>query len=456
MRTRNLISLFFFSDIVLLCSLMTFVSYLHYDLTHAIIDPIKNLLLLFCFGWFVATLIFIEDVRNLKLGLSIVFRAQLKKMVVFVSIVAVGIITAKLNDFSRSVFFGTLGLFILSKFAISTWFYYYFSIRDQTNERPTIIIGNTKIGRELFRYYSKYSFIGLKPIGILDNSTPGNATNKIIGLITDFEEIYEREQFLEVIIALPLSEMDHIKAIIGNCERNGVKSHIVPNYFGSIDRVFKINILGSIPMLDLRSLPLDGYTNRFWKRAFDILVSLALITLLLPFMALVAIAIKLESRGPVFYKPTRLGLDMKPFVLYKFRTMYHSDDPLAGNVSTAKNDTRVTPLGKLLRKCNIDELPQLLNVILNQMSLVGPRPHRVNLNHSLKQKMNTYMVRHWVKPGITGWAQVNGWRGPTDSRLQYMARTLHDVWYIEHWSFWLDMYILLLTFCSRKALRNAF
>ncbi len=456
MRTRNLIGVFFIADIILLCSLMMFVSYLHYGLRNEVVKTTSELLILFCFGWFITTLIFIEDIRNLKLGLSTVFRSQLKKFVVFISIVAVGIISVKLNYFSRSIFFGTVSLFIISKMAISLWFYYYFSLRDKTNERPTIIIGNTKVGRELYRYYSKYSFIGLKPIGILDNHTLGNSTNKIIGQITDFERIYEEEPFLDVIIALPLSEMDYIKSIIGNCEKNGVKSHIVPNYFGSIDRIFNINMLGAIPMLDLRAVPLDGYPHRFWKRAFDLMFGLSLLIVLTPLMLLIAILIKLDSRGPVFYKPTRLGINMKPFVLYKFRTMFHSNDPYAGTTSTVLNDVRITKLGKFLRKSNLDELPQLLNVISNQMSLVGPRPHRVNLNYTLKQKMNTYMVRHWVKPGITGWAQVNGWRGPTENRLQYMARTLHDVWYIENWSFGLDIYILLLTLSSKKATKNAF
>ncbi len=456
MRTRNLIIIFFVIDIILLSSFMMIVSYVHYDVRENVIYPIKNLLFLFWISWFISTLIFIEDIRNLKLGLATVFRSHLKKFVVFISIVSVCIITVKINDFSRSVFFGTISLFVIAKFFISIWFYYYFSLRDQTNERPTIIIGNTKVGRELYRYYSKYSFIGLKPIGILDNGTPANSTNKVIGLISDFEKIYEHEQFLDVIIALPLSEMEYIKGIINNCEKNGVKSHIVPNYFGAIDRLFNINILGSIPMLDVRAVPLDGYPSRFWKRAFDLMGSLFLLVALSPIMVVVALLIKVTSKGPLLYMPVRLGINMKPFVLYKFRTMYHSTDPLAGNTSTVKNDVRITPLGKFLRKSNLDELPQLFNVIFNQMSLVGPRPHRVNLNDSLKQKMNTYMVRHWVKPGITGWAQVNGWRGPTENRLQYKARTLHDVWYIENWSFWLDLYILMLTLSSKKTNKNAF
>ena len=456
MRTRYLILWSFLFDLVLLMFSMLFVSYLHYKNAELIFFPIRHLLLLFCIGWLFSTLIFIDDIRNLKLGLTVAFKSQFKKFLIFIAIVSVGMISVKINDFSRSVFFGTMSIFIIFKLLVYIWFYYYYSIKDSTNERLTMIIGNTKIGRELFRYYSKYSFIGLKPIGILDNNTSCNSTNNIIGTINEFETVYEHTPFLEVIIALPLSEMNYIKDIIDNCERNGVKTHIVPNYFGSIDRVFNINILGSIPMLDLRSVPLDGYPHRFWKRNVDFFGSLFLLLLSIPLMIIIGIMIKLTSKGPVFYKPVRLGYNMKPFVLYKFRTMYVSDEAGAGTRSTVKNDSRITPLGNFLRKSNFDELPQLLNVLMNQMSLVGPRPHRINLNQALKEKMSSYMVRHWVKPGITGWAQVNGWRGPTENRLQYKARTLHDVWYIENWSFGLDLYILILTLTSKKAIKNAF
>ena len=456
MRTRYLILSSFLFDLLLLALSMLFVSYLHYKDAALIFFPIRHLLLLFCVGWLLSTLIFIDDIRNLKLGLTVAFKSQFKKFLIFIAIVSVGMISVKINDFSRSVFFGTMSFFVLSKLLFYIWFYYNFSIRDKTNERATVIIGNTKIGRELFRYYSKYSFIGLKPIGILDNNVSCKPGNNIIGVIDDFERVYEHTPFLEVIIALPLSEMNYIKEIISNCERNGVKTHIVPNYFGSIDRIFNVNILGTIPMLDLRSVPLDGYPHRFWKRCFDFFASIVSLAISLPLMLIIALLIKFTSRGPIFYKPIRLGHNMKPFTLFKFRTMYYDKDPLAGTKSTVQNDTRITPLGKFLRKSNFDELPQLVNVLLNQMSLVGPRPHRLNLNQTLKLKMNSYMVRHWVKPGITGWAQVNGWRGPTDNRLQYKARTLHDVWYIENWSFGLDLYILVLTITSKKVTKNAF
>jgi lipopolysaccharide/colanic/teichoic acid biosynthesis glycosyltransferase len=178
--------------------------------------------------------------------------------------------------------------------------------------------------------------------------------------------------------------------------------------------------------------------------------------MLSPLLLLTAIAIKLESRGPVFYKPIRLGVNNQPFTMFKFRSMRVNDDSQQGYKSTQKDDDRITRVGKIIRKLSIDELPQLFNVFINEMSLVGPRPHRIYLNEQLKQKMGNYMVRHHVKPGITGWAQIHGWRGPTETKHQYWGRTLHDLWYVEHWFFGLDIYILIMTIFGSKTRKNAF
>jgi putative colanic acid biosynthesis UDP-glucose lipid carrier transferase len=163
-----------------------------------------------------------------------------------------------------------------------------------------------------------------------------------------------------------------------------------------------------------------------------------------------------ESRGPVFYCPIRIGKGGRPFKLFKFRSMMQNDDTSTGVQSTQENDPRITRVGKLLRKYSIDELPQFINVLLGTMSVVGPRPHRRYLNRQLQQDVYHYMLRHYVKPGITGWAQINGWRGPTDTEEQKRQRTLHDLWYVENWSFWLDIKIVYLTIFSSKVRKNAF
>ena len=177
---------------------------------------------------------------------------------------------------------------------------------------------------------------------------------------------------------------------------------------------------------------------------------------LAPVFLLIALLIKIDSPGPVFYYPIRIGRGGKPFKLYKFRSMKECDIPSGGTLSTQKDDPRITRVGKFLRKFSLDELPQFINVFLGTMSVVGPRPHRRFLNRQLQESVYKYMIRHYVKPGITGWAQVNGWRGPTDTEEQRKQRTMHDLWYVENWSPLLDLKIIYLTIFSRKAHKSAF
>jgi putative colanic acid biosynthesis UDP-glucose lipid carrier transferase len=171
---------------------------------------------------------------------------------------------------------------------------------------------------------------------------------------------------------------------------------------------------------------------------------------------MIAIAIKLDSKGPVFYRPVRIGKRGAQILIYKFRSMRHNTSPVDKTRSTALNDDRITRVGKFIRKYSLDELPQFINVFVGDMSVVGPRPHRVDLDKRFQQIAPSYMVRQYIKPGITGWAQVNGWRGPTETKYQYIARTLHDLWYIEHWNFALDIYIIFLTLFGMNTRKNAF
>lgn len=202
--------------------------------------------------------------------------------------------------------------------------------------------------------------------------------------------------------------------------------------------------------------PLDQMRNLLLKKGFDFLFSLMVIIILSPVFLLIALLIAIEVRGSFLYCPLRKGEQGKTFKCYKFRTMSTCDDPSNGTKSTVKNDPRITRIGKFLRKYDLDELPQFFNVLLGNMSVVGPRPHRIFLQDDFRKIVNDYMVRHYVKPGITGWAQVNGWRGPTQSIEQKKERVKHDLWYIENWSLWLDFKIVFLTVFGRKTRKNAF
>ncbi|MCL4128108.1 UNVERIFIED_CONTAM: hypothetical protein GTU68_026506 [Idotea baltica] len=211
-----------------------------------------------------------------------------------------------------------------------------------------------------------------------------------------------------------------------------------------------------MPVIELRKIPLDYFHNFITKKAFDILFSLFVLIALSPVLLAIAAAIKLTSKGPVFYKPVRKGEGGYDFTCYKFRSMITDYDPKLKNVSTMKDDPRVTSIGRFMRKYNIDEMPQFLNVLKGDMSVIGPRPHRVSLNKDMQGSVDRYMVRHYVKPGITGWAQVNGWRGPTETDEQKEERSKHDLWYIRNWSFLLDLKIVWLTVFSKKSRMNAF
>jgi putative colanic acid biosynthesis UDP-glucose lipid carrier transferase len=216
-----------------------------------------------------------------------------------------------------------------------------------------------------------------------------------------------------------------------------------------------------MPIINLRNLPLDNLDNRVLKRAFDILFSTLIIVLVFSWLfPIIAILIKLSSKGPVFFRQERWGLNNKSITCYKFRSMMNTSKDLdeSGKYQQAqKNDPRITKIGAFLRKTNLDEMPQFINVLLGSMSVVGPRPHPVPLNLQSKEHVENYMMRHLVKPGITGWAQVNGYRGETRAVYLMKKRVEHDVWYLENWTFWLDQQIIIQTLVNMvKGDKNAF
>jgi len=379
----------------------------------------------------------------------------LKKFTVFVAIASTVLIYFDNHQFPVKVYFISILVFFIMEIGLSAWIFYFFILKNQPGSNKIFIIGDNHVGNQLYRYFKKNSFLGLNPVGIISTNEKSN-NPFVLGFLNDFPDLCKRNIFREVIVALPLSDESSIKNIIQISEKCGVKLHIVPNYFGIIDRSFKTETIGTIPLLHIRNIPLDNYPNRFWKRAFDIIFSVIIIIISAPFVIIISLLILIESGWPIFYCPIRVGVNGEKFRLYKFRSMTLASDISDELKSTVKNDTRITPIGKFLRRNNLDELPQFINVLKNEMSVVGPRPHRTHLNQTLQQKINNYMIRHLVKPGITGWAQVNGWRGPTEFKIQYMGRTLHDIWYIENWTFTLDFYILFLTVFGIKSRKNAF
>jgi putative colanic acid biosysnthesis UDP-glucose lipid carrier transferase len=248
----------------------------------------------------------------------------------------------------------------------------------------------------------------------------------------------------DVYVSLSSDRMSEAGSLIEEAEKQCVRLRFVPDFSKSIDTPFKISYIGEFPVFSLRDEPLEIIDNRFKKRLADILFSSLVIVFLLSWLfPLIALIIKLESTGPVLFRQLRSGRDNSKFYCYKFRSMRVNS--YSDTLQACKTDSRVTVFGKFIRKTSIDELPQFFNVLIGNMSVVGPRPHMVKHTEQYRSIINRYMVRHYLKPGITGWAQVNGFRGPTQNRELMERRVEHDIWYLNNWSIMLDVKIVFLT-----------
>jgi len=273
----------------------------------------------------------------------------------------------------------------------------------------------------------------------------------VLGATDDLPQLIDEHSIHEVIIALPEASHQETLGIIALCDRSTISVKVFPDVFQFIAGQVTIDDLGGLPLLAVRDVALRGWKLSL-KRAVDVMGSVALLVLFSPFMLLLAILIKLESPGPVFYAQERMGLDARPFLMLKFRSMRQDAESETGPVWAKPGDTRRTRLGAIIRQLSIDELPQFINVLLGDMSLVGPRPERPAFVEQFRQNIPRYMDRHREKAGCTGWAQVNGLRGDTS----ITERTKYDLWYIENWSLLLDFKIILRTVFKALNDRNAY
>lgn len=272
----------------------------------------------------------------------------------------------------------------------------------------------------------------------------------VLGKLCNLEEYLNNYQVDEVYITLSIKEYDKLGRIINVCEKSGVRTEIIPDYYRYLPAKPYVEEIDGLPIINTRYIPLDNLGNNLLKRFFDIVCSFLLIVLLSPLMLVTAVIIKITSPGPVFFKQERVGLNKRDFNMYKFRSMRVQNAEDEKKQWTTANDPRKTKFGTFMRKTNIDELPQLFNVLKGDMSLVGPRPERPYFVDKFREEIPKYMIKHEVRPGMTGWAQVNGWRGDTSIE----KRVECDIYYIENWSFWFDIKILWLTIFGRN--KNAY
>jgi len=316
-----------------------------------------------------------------------------------------------------------------------------------------LIVGAGDVGRMLLQKILQSPDLGYEVIGFADD-TPGRkevAGLPVLGNTSSVGYLVREHQIQEVILGLPEASQQETLDLISQCEREKAAVRIFPNVFQIIASEISIDDLNGLPLLSVRDVALRGWRLTV-KRGLDVVVSAFTLILLSPLMLLIALAIKLDSPGPVFYAQERTGLDANPFQMLKFRSMRADAESETGPVWTSKDDPRRTRTGTFIRRHSLDELPQFINVLVGDMSLVGPRPERPVFVDQFRQMVPRYMDRHKEKAGITGWAQVNGLRGDTS----VVERTKYDLWYIENWSLLLDIKIALKTLFSLFRDENAY
>jgi putative colanic acid biosynthesis UDP-glucose lipid carrier transferase len=322
------------------------------------------------------------------------------------------------------------------------WSYY----NDTALSQRLLIVGTAESIKELAQTIKKHFYLGYRCVGYLSESDINVQDIPYFGQPQLLKGVIDEVKIDKLIVALPdLSESD-IRSYLDTCDAKGIKTYIVPNYHQFTSTSFEIDQIGLIPVINLRALPLDKFENKFLKRFFDVIFSSLFLLLIGSWLfPIVALIIKLNSKGSVFFVQERWGVNNKMIRCIKFRTMFQNNGSEEIFQHTKRNDPRVTSVGKWLRKLNIDEMPQFLNVLMGSMSVVGPRPHVTPQNEDFMQKIDSYLLRHLIKPGVTGWAQVNGARGEM-SELQHMQTRLnYDLYYIHRWTFLLDIQIILQT-----------
>jgi len=394
--------------------------------------------------------------RPSRLGshLSEWFRVAIASTLGVLVLVAIMTFAFRGYDYSRLVitFFLVQSIVVVSLARAAFREVLRFARRRGYNQRYAIVVGGGEPAAEVLRVLRRRVDVGIRVLGLLSDKAEAPAIDAPrLGGLEEIRAVLDRQQVDIVFIALPHSEYPRLTAVLNEIGDDPVAIHFVPDVFGLASLRGGVEEFESIPFIHLRESPLYGW-NRVAKRVLDLVVGGGALVLAAPAMLAIATALKLVSSGPVLYRQERMGLDGQRFQMLKFRTMRVDAERETGPVWARPDDSRRTRLGTFLRRWSLDELPQLWNVLRGEMSLVGPRPERPSFVEEFRRRVPGYMLRHKMKAGITGWAQINGWRGQTsiEKRIEY------DLYYIERWSLGFDLKILLLTFWSGFRNRNAY
>lgn len=387
---------------------------------------------------------------NRTFGISTEFTRILESnilgLLIINTILFVGSKNPYFSNFSRIMIF-TFGVFnVILEFLARNFVRLLLRIfrKKGFNQKHILLVGYSDAAFKFIDKINKNPGWGYHIFGIVDDNHKIDSDYrniKVIDRINNLKQLIELNDFDEVIITLGLNEYDKLKYVVSICEKSGIHTKFIPDYGTIIPTKPVTEDFDGMPVINIRAVPLQNLFNRFIKRSIDIVGSIFGIILFSPVFIFLSIAIKLTSKGPIIFKQERVGLHNKEFTMYKFRSMIEQTDEEEKKAWTVKNDPRTTKIGAFIRKISFDELPQFFNVLFGDMSLVGPRPERKQFVEEFKETIPRYMIKHQVRPGMTGWAQINGLRGDTDieKRIQY------DIWYIENWTLGLDIKILLLT-----------
>jgi Undecaprenyl-phosphate glucose phosphotransferase len=321
--------------------------------------------------------------------------------------------------------------------------------------KRVLVAGAGELGRVVVDKLLEHHELGYKVIGFVDDKAGGDHIGyrglPLLGTLDETGDILQRDRIDQLYVALPLDEHMKMVGLVESANREIVEVKVVPDLVQVIALRARLEELDGIPIINIHDVPLRGF-NSVLKRAIDVGLSAAGLLVLAPVLGVLAALVRASSPGPAFFRQERMGLDGRSFFVWKFRSMYDEAERDTGPIWAREDDPRCTPVGRFLRRSNLDEIPQLWNVFCGDMSLVGPRPERPFFVEQFKQRMPQYMLRHKVKAGLTGWAQVNGWRGNTsiEKRIEY------DLYYIENWSVMLDLKIMWLTVVKGFFHRHAY
>lgn len=405
--------------------------------------PYFSLLLYFNFIWLLISFIS-ENYELSRFDRYLrIFRKMIQAIIIHLFFVTLAFFFIKTVYFSRLHLIYTYGIFglgLLSWRILIVWMLRNYR-KMGYNYRRFIIAGQGMLGETLLQHFSSHPEYGYQFEGYFDDQTQGK---NVLGKIGEIEKYIRENNIDEIYLSLPDLDRKYLKEIIRFGDNNLIRVKFIPDFREFGLQALKIENYGVVPVILNRKEPLEDILNRFLKRVFDVGFSaIVMITCLSWLIPIIALLIKLTSKGPIFFMQKRSGKDGKDFWCYKFRTMHVNAD--SNTVQASRGDKRITKIGQLLRKTNMDELPQFVNVLRGDMSVVGPRPHMLKHTEYYSEMVDKYMVRHFVKPGITGLAQVKGFRGETKDIRSMINRIRMDIFYVENWSFLLDIKIIFLT-----------